>query len=161
MTETGAEFWTFSLAFYGRTGVSQACIALQDRQGRDVNLTLYLCWVGLSGRGRLVAGDLAREADTITPWRRAVIEPLRAARRALKAETGTDIAALYEQAKAVELAAERAGQQRLALIAPPPAPRHPEERAADAAANLLLYLDDAASRALASPILRAIEEPVP
>ena len=34
-------FWRFSLTYYGQPGVSDACIALQDGCGVDVNLLLY------------------------------------------------------------------------------------------------------------------------
>jgi uncharacterized protein (TIGR02444 family) len=43
-------FWCFSLAFYERPGVADALIALQDRDGFDVNLVLFALWLGISGR---------------------------------------------------------------------------------------------------------------
>jgi uncharacterized protein (TIGR02444 family) len=155
MTVAGDDFWTFTLAFYARPGVAAACIELQDRHGRDVNLVLYGCWVGLSGRGRLGAGDLARAATMNAPWRGAVIEPLRAARRAIR-EQAADAAAFYASAKAVELEAERLAQHRLAAFAPAPAGANIDVRRADAAANLTLYLDAPAARAAAAAIFSAI-----
>ena len=142
MADGGDAFWDFSLDFYGRPGVSAACLALQDRHGRDVNLVLYACWLGLSGRGRLDRGGLARAEAVAEPWRRSVIEPLRAARRALKAE-GESAATLYAAAKAVELEAEHLAQRRLAILAPARPGRPATARAGDAAASLNLYLGDA------------------
>lgn len=157
MTETTDPFWTFTLAFYGRPGVSPACIALQDRHGCDVNLVLYACWVGLSGRGRLAAADLDRAEATNTPWRNAVIEKLRAARRALREEDRRGpILELYEAAKAAELAAERIAQQRLQRLAPADPFRAAGERAGDAGANLALYLGDRNAEETAAPIFAAI-----
>ena len=157
MAETGEPLWNFTLAFYGRPGVSSACIALQDRHGRDVNIVLYACWVGLSGRGRLTPADLGRVEAASGPWRRAVIEKLRAARRALKEEDRTGaVVELYEAAKAVELAAERIAQEHLQALAPASKPRSVAQRAGDAAANLALYLD-AQAQATAAPIFAAIK----
>jgi uncharacterized protein (TIGR02444 family) len=157
MAETADPFWTFTLGFYGRPGVSPGCIALQDRHHCDVNLVLYACWVGLSGRGRLSAADLVTAEETNTPWRMSVIERLRAARRALKEEDRTGpVLELYEAAKAAELAAERIAQRRLEALAPPEAAPGGAARAADAAANLALYLDGKAAGDAAAPIFAAI-----
>jgi uncharacterized protein (TIGR02444 family) len=159
MTEDTDPFWTFSLGFYGRPGVSDACIALQDRHGSDVNLLLYACWIGLSGRGRLEALDLARAAAVNAPWRNAVIEKLRSARRALREEDRHGpILALYEAAKAAELAAERIAQHRLQALAPAAGEVDAATRAADAAANLSLCLEGAAAVAAAQPIFAAIAD---
>lgn len=156
MTDGGEPFWNFSLAFYGRPGVSAACLALQDGHGQDVNLLLYACWIGLSGRGRLTSGDLARAAEVSDPWRRGVIEPLRAARRALK-EAGPAAARLYAAAKAVELDGERVAQQRLAALALPTGTRPADVCIADGAANLALCLQNATERHLAAPIFAALD----
>ena len=42
-------FWRFSLELYARDGVPAACLALQDREGADVNLVLLALWLGESG----------------------------------------------------------------------------------------------------------------
>lgn len=152
----GEEFWKFSLDFYARPGVEAACLALQDEHGRDVNIMLYLCWLGLSARGRIDGHGLAGAEETMAPWRRAALEPLRAARRGLDPAERDGVAALYAAAKAIEFAAERIGQQQLAALAPPPAPRAADRCAADAAANLTLYLADAAVRQAAAPLFAAL-----
>ena len=159
MDETAEAFWTFSLAFYRRPGVSPACIALQDRHGCDVNLVLYACWVGLSGRGRLARADLARADAVNAPWRSGVIETLRAARRTIGEEDRRGaMLELYQAAKAVELAAERIAQRRLEALAPLEAAPDGAARAAAAAANLALYLDGKAAGAAAAPIFAAIAD---
>jgi uncharacterized protein (TIGR02444 family) len=150
MAEAG--FWEFSLDFYGRAGVAEACIALQDRRGCDVNMILYCCWIGLSGRGRLDRAALAAAEAAVAPWRRGVVEPLRAARRAIKAAGPAE---LYQDALAVELAAEKAAQAKLAALAPPPAAG--SDRLAAATANLLLYLGAAGEDT--RPILAALATP--
>ncbi len=155
-TSGAEEFWKFSLDFYARPGIEAACLALQDEHGRDVNIMLYLCWLGLSARGRIDRDGLARAEETMAPWRRAAIEPLRKARRDLNPAERDGVAALYEAAKAIELAAERMGQQQLAALAPPPAPRAADALAADAAANLTIYLRDSAARRAATPIFAAL-----
>jgi uncharacterized protein (TIGR02444 family) len=148
------EFWNFSLAFYGRPGVSPACLELQDRHGRDVNLVLYACWVGLSGRGRLTEADIALAAAKNNPWRQEVIEKLRAARRAIK-EQAAEAAQFYAAAKAIELEAERLAQQRLAVLAPARVTADAAVRSADATANLALYLEDEIARGAAAAIFAA------
>lgn len=101
-------FWRFSLQVYARPGVGAACIALQDRLGLDVNLVLACCW---SGPGAPIGAWLAAVSD----WQRDVVAPLRTVRRRL-ARLGED--ALKRQAQALELAAERGEQDRLAALMP-------------------------------------------
>ena len=43
-------FWRFSLRVYRAAGVQQACLALQEDCGADVNLLLLCGWQGLDGR---------------------------------------------------------------------------------------------------------------
>src|SRR5262249_61394116 len=40
----GSPFWRFSLQFYRQPKVADACIALQEEAGGDVNLLLFLLW---------------------------------------------------------------------------------------------------------------------
>ncbi len=40
----GSPFWRFSLRFYRQPKVADACIALQEEAGVDVNLLLFLLW---------------------------------------------------------------------------------------------------------------------
>jgi uncharacterized protein (TIGR02444 family) len=117
-------FWTFSLAVYGRPGVPQACLALQDAHGVDVNLLLLALWLGTRGR-HVEEADLRRLDEQIAPWRADVVVPLRQVRRVLKVPTQAMDAALAgrlrDKVKSVELEAERLQQEALfALVAAVP-----------------------------------------
>jgi uncharacterized protein (TIGR02444 family) len=112
----GSPFWRFSLQFYRLPGVAEACIALQEESGVDVNLLLFLLWHARAGRILAVA-DVERLEAEIAPWRGATVVPLRAIRRALKAppglvEPGT-AEAFRTRIKAVELEAERLQQEAM------------------------------------------------
>lgn len=144
MSEAPAEFWRFSLAIYTRPGVAPACLVLQDQHGRDVNLTLYCCWLGVSGRGRLTRDALVAADAAVASWRREVVERFRGARRAIKAAAVPDSDGIYAKAKAVELEAERLLQRKLAERAPAACDGvSVPQRLADALANLTLYVGDA------------------
>jgi uncharacterized protein (TIGR02444 family) len=133
--------WRFSLAFYARPGVPESLIALQDRDGLDVNLMLFALWVGFSGRGRITSDGIAAADQAISKIRAEVVEPLRALRRRLKHDPDADVQWLREGVKALELAGEKLIQTRLARIAGPFGDGiSPDARIADAHANLALYL---------------------
>jgi uncharacterized protein (TIGR02444 family) len=156
-TDAGADFWRFSQAFYALPGVASACLILQDRHGLDVNLALYCCWLGLSGRGRIDAARLSAADAAIASWRRDVIEVLRTARRALKAAAAVDAEAnaVRERVKAMELKAERVCQMRLAALAPFPAVDAVAQRVKDARVGLETYLGSA--RVDGAPLFEALE----
>jgi uncharacterized protein (TIGR02444 family) len=114
-------FWRFSLGFYRAPGVADACIALQDEAGVDVNVLLFLLWNATLKRQMSVAS--VRELDArIGAWREAAVIPLREIRRALKTPPGVVDAGAAEgfrtRVKAVELEAERLQQQTLHDFAP-------------------------------------------
>lgn len=79
-------FWDFSLSIYGRPGVADACLFLQDRYALDVNVMLFCVWVGLTGRGPLGAPEIDACVSRTSDWRKRVIEPLRQVRRACRDE---------------------------------------------------------------------------
>ena len=114
-TET-TPFWRFSLHFYRQPGVSDACIALQDDRGVDVNLLLFLFW--LADDGQLLSTDEVKKLDdAVRNWRNLTIVPIRDARRKLKG-TKTLVESAKQEAfrnkvKAVELEAERLQQEAL------------------------------------------------
>jgi len=144
MSDAAAEFWRFSIGLYGRPGVAPACLVLQDEHLRDVNLALYCCWLGVSGRGRITRAALDALDRETEPWRQRVVVTLRAARRAIKDAAAPGSESLYAKAKAVELEAERLLQTRLAAQAPAPdSSLSAAERLAAAAANLALYVGEA------------------
>jgi uncharacterized protein (TIGR02444 family) len=157
MSDAAADFWRFSLALYASPGVAPACIELQDRHGKDVNLALYCCWLGASGRGRLTQAALEGADRAVAPWRERVVERLREARRAVKAAALPGSEGLYAKAKAAELEAERLLQSSLAGLAAAPARRPTPERLADAVANLSLYLGDAPAEPLHAALQRMAE----
>jgi uncharacterized protein (TIGR02444 family) len=118
-TQTQAEatpFWQFSLSFYRQSGVSDACIALQDEYGIDVNLLLFLLWRADQGR-LLSAGEVRKLDDRVRGWRSDAVIPIRDIRRKLKsARTLIEPAqqeAFRTKLKAIELEAERLQQQAL------------------------------------------------
>ena len=149
MSDAAGEFWRFSLTVYGKPGVAPACLVLQDQHGRDVNLALFCCWLGVSGRGRLTRATLAAADGAVATWRHEVVENFRAARRAIKAIEMSGSESLYAKAKAVELEAERVLQARLAQLAPPVDPSLPAPERLDAAlANLTLYVGEAPAEPL-------------
>ncbi len=133
-------FWAFSLAVYARPGVAPACLRLQDRDGLDVNMALFAVWAG-GAEGELPMDGLARAMELSRIWRAEVVDPLRLARRALKApEVPVDAAgaaALRTRVKADELQAEKLQQFMLAPIAETAAA--PPGRGA-AEANLAAYI---------------------
>ena len=139
---TADPFWDFSLAVYARPGVEDACLALQERHGLDVNLLLFALFAGSEGR-RLTPTETARVAAGAAAWHEGVVRPLRRARRNAKAGLSPVDAALTDALRrrvaAAEIEAERVEQLLIAALAGPPAAVEADRRAA-AAANLARYL---------------------
>jgi uncharacterized protein (TIGR02444 family) len=145
MTETSTNdtpFWRFSLHFYRQAGVAEACIALQDECGVDVNLMLFLLWLAANER-QLSAENVKELDDAVRAWRELTIIPIREVRRKLKdaptlIEDGKQ-EALRTKIKAIELEAERLQQEAL-YARSRSAPLGSEARAAAAArTNLAAY----------------------
>jgi uncharacterized protein (TIGR02444 family) len=135
------DLWRFSQAFYHFPGVASALIALQDRAGLDVNLMLFALWLGVTGRSPLDHADLAAAERAVCDIRAEMIVPLRALRRRLKGIPDSDVQNLREGVKALELAAEKLAQDRLAgLAGPADAEISAEACLALAEANLAFYL---------------------
>ena len=113
---TDTPFWRFSLNFYRQAGVAEACIALQDDCGVDVNLMLFLLW--LAANGQQLSVENIKELDqAVHSWRDLTIIPIREIRRRLKAaptlvEAGKQ-EAFRTKVKAIELEAERLQQEAL------------------------------------------------
>ena len=133
-----ADFWNYSLGLYGRRGVAQTCIALQDGFGLDINLLLFCCWHGQANR-RLTEQDLRRAMAATETWQREVVQPLRAVRRRLKAGVApiapAESEALRRKVNDLELEGERIAQAALEVL---PAPAIGRRSAV--AENLALYL---------------------
>ncbi len=139
-------FWRFSLRTYRAPGVQDACLALQERCGADVNLLLFCAWTGCDGRA-LDERSLRSAVGRVGLWQSEVIAPLRLARRGLKRQAadamiGAQAAPLHKRVLALELELERVEQSLLAELESqwaPPAQRLPPWQAI--AANLAAYLE--------------------
>ena len=109
-------FWRFSVKFYAEPGVADACIALQDEAGVDVNVLFFLLWNATQERA-YSREDIAEIERRIGAWREMTVVPLRAVRRALKSPPpalAPDVAEAFRtRIKAVELEAERLQQEAL------------------------------------------------
>jgi len=108
--------WRFTLHFYRQAGVADACIALQDECGVDVNLLLFLLWLAAGGR-QLSVEDIKELDEAVRPWRELTIIPIREVRRGLKGvrtlvEAGKQ-EAFRTRIKAIELEAESLQQEAL------------------------------------------------
>jgi uncharacterized protein (TIGR02444 family) len=138
--QTGSPFWRFSLRFYRAPGVADACIALQDGCGVDVNVLLFVLW--LAGDGRQIGVTEARRIDmTAMPWRDGVVVPLRALRRRLKdgvLPVGRN-EVFRNRVKAIELEAERLEQEALFAIVPSLEAATASSAQAAARANVAAY----------------------
>jgi uncharacterized protein (TIGR02444 family) len=117
----GSPFWRFSLQFYRLPKVADACIAVQEDAGVDVNLLLFLLWHARQRR-RLSKAEVAALEAKIAPWRDATVIPLRSVRRALKSPPAlvepSTAEAFRNRIKAVELEAERLQQEAMYALAP-------------------------------------------
>jgi len=116
----GSPFWRFSLRLYRAPGVGDACIALQEEAGVDVNLLLFLLWQATERRA-LTTADVKALDSTIGGWRDTAVIPLRNVRRALKSAPGlvdpNTAEAFRTRIKAVELEAERLQQEAMYALA--------------------------------------------
>ena len=139
-------FWDFALDVYRKPGVSDACLRLQEGQHLDVNLLLFVCWIGASGGGAVTRQDIQKSMAAVGPWHEQVVKPLRGVRRIMKGGFSTAPADLSDQLRraiqAREIDAEHIEQlilaatiQRLADATVPVA-----ERLHHAGQNALVYL---------------------
>jgi len=152
--DSGEGFWRFSLSFYARPGVAPALIALQDRAGLDVNLILFALWRAVARGQTLDAAALAAAEQAVAPLRRAVVAELRGLRRRLRLDPDPDVQAMRRHIQALETAAERRVQYRLATAVP--AGEAGGDREAVAAANLAAYLGSEAGSGEAETLRRAV-----
>jgi uncharacterized protein (TIGR02444 family) len=161
-------FWNFSLEIYAAEGVSEACLDLQERRRCDVNVLLFCCWLGASGRPTLTADRLRSILKASNSWQEEVVRPLRAVRRLLKDRPWSEalpetVDATRRRVADAELAAEHAEQLKLASLHMPAADRDRplEKRLRAAIANLGVYAvclgvtPDARDRASVAALMRA------
>jgi uncharacterized protein (TIGR02444 family) len=152
----GQALWRFSLALYAKPGVAEALISLQDRTGRDINLMLFLLWIGATRARRLDPAELAAAEAAIGPLNAGVVHQLRRLRRQLRPTVDHDIQALRRRVLNAELAAERRVQHRLAAAAIGSRPQPGTTPLAAAESNLALYLGEQAGSSEADVLRKAI-----
>ena len=141
-------FWDFSVRVYGQPGVADACLALQNQHGLDVNLLLYCCWIGGS-RGAIRDSDLKSAFEFSATWSANVVRPLREVRSWMKTAghpsdciPRADSMEVRADVKATELAAERLQQIGLESLSEP-APEQPlpaDQQLEATVSNLTGYL---------------------
>lgn len=107
--------WEWVLEAYGRPGVADACLKLQDGFGQNTNLLLWAVWAETKDP------ELLQRAAAVTrAWEGVAVKPLREVRRALKPALAPvpDEAreGLREDVKAAELRAERVLLETLAEL---------------------------------------------
>jgi len=108
--------WEWTLEAYGRPGVADATLSLQDGHGQNTSLLLWAVWA--EGPD---AAALARAVEITRAWDATVLKPIRQVRRDLKPVfPGVDDGAregLRDDIKGAELRAERVLMEALAHLA--------------------------------------------
>ena len=108
------DFWQFACALYAKHGQQQTLLALQNQQGKNVNLCLFLLYLD-SLKLSINAEQLSALIASINEFDTQVLKPLRAARRYLKAnqESISDYAKIRQELLSAELKLEKQQQQIL------------------------------------------------
>jgi uncharacterized protein (TIGR02444 family) len=112
-----SDLWSFTLDFYARPGVEQACLNLQ---ANGANVCALLCGVWMDRRGVQFDPERARQIGQLAdPWHEQVVGPLRDIRTRWKADAIGDeeLKALRDRLKTLELDAERELLVRLQRLA--------------------------------------------
>lgn len=137
-----SEFWDFSLTVYNRPEISKLCLDLQNNFSADVNMLLFACWLGHTGRGTVTVSAWRAMILRLTKWREKVIKPLRGVRHMLMGEHLAPLS-MKEQVFKSEIDAEHIeqlilekewGNTRRSIISDAP------QRAKDMLENLAAYL---------------------
>jgi uncharacterized protein (TIGR02444 family) len=151
-TTQGSPFWRFSLRFYRQPGVADACIALQDECGVDVNVLFFFLWLA-TDRKRVPPPQARAVCEQALMWRDDVVAPLRAVRRKLKAGSTlvehSAVELFRTKIKAIELESERLEQEALFAMTPSVETVPAESIDAAARSNILAY-EEAVAVAFAS-----------
>src|SRR5690606_24869775 len=100
--------WDFALVLYGRPGVKDCLLRLQDEADMDVLLLLADRWLAQ----QQLNWPAAESLQSYLHWRDAMIVPLRALRR----RCGQQQQPLYGQLLQAELSAERQGLNLLYVV---------------------------------------------
>lgn len=121
--------WDWAVEAYGREGVSEACLQLQDYFEQNVCLLLWAAWCAQTGH-RPDEETIEAACDIARAWQDTTIAPLRAVRRTLKKPV-PDLEPDFREAvrnrvKAIELEAEKYLLAQLSdLVAAPSASPRP------------------------------------
>lgn len=140
-------FWDFSLEVYGKEGVPQACLVLQERHHIDVNILLFCCWLGASGRGAMTEAEAAKMVEAVDTWHETVVRELRAIRQRMKGGMPPAPIALSDPLRSriakTEVDCEHVEQLMLteAVDRPERAETAPDQRADDAITNIRSYFN--------------------
>jgi uncharacterized protein (TIGR02444 family) len=133
---TTEALWPYALDVYGRPGVEELLLRLQDDHGQCVPFLLWSLWMAAGGRP-LDARTAASCAELARAWQDTAVTPLRRLRRGLKARARKAQlqARIRTGVQALELEAERMLLQMLQESSPPPgdATNAPAEALAQAA----------------------------
>ncbi len=139
-------FWDFSRQTYDKSGVSTACLGLQNRLGIDVNVLLFCCFAAAEGHPPLGERAIGRAIKSIASWNLEIVQQLRAVRTSLKNPyedaPKAVVAALRDRTLTLELECEHVEQLILAAQLPeePNSSVVPSEQPGVAAANVIAYL---------------------
>ena len=153
-------FWRFSLMVYARPGVADALLRLQNGAGHNVNLVLYALWLGVCEGRRLDVASLAQARAAVEALDHEVVAPLRMLRRNLRDSADPAMRDMRRRILALELAAERHVQAKLASIPIGDASRDGDCQAI-VGVNLGVVLGADIASAEAEVILGAIEPSSP
>jgi uncharacterized protein (TIGR02444 family) len=102
--------WRFSLDVYAAPGVSSECLNLQNWNGLDINVLLFVAWIGAERGMTVTKADLEQIDAKVARWQDDIVSPIRSVRRRVK---NLQQPALYEEIKTLEINLERAEQRML------------------------------------------------
>lgn len=111
------DLWSFTLDFYSRPGVEQACLDLQSH-GANVCLLLFGIWLDQRS-AEFEAARVHASVELTWPWEAEVVRPLRELRTQWRTAASTDatLSGMREAIKKLELKAEQELLQRLEHLA--------------------------------------------
>jgi uncharacterized protein (TIGR02444 family) len=105
--------WRFSLNYYSKPGVADACLFLQDHYKVDVNVLLLLLWLAAAGKA-LSVDEVAEVDGQVKQWRDSVVAPLRTVRRSIQKSAAQSARMEFRASlKMLELHSERIEQDDL------------------------------------------------
>ena len=114
MLQCDNPFWRFSVAVYAGPGVAAECLVLQTALGIDVNVLLFVAWIGAAKGVILDDQSIETIEARVCDWNESVVRGLRTVRQNMKLlpemaskpsdNLRKDIAALELRAEQIEQA---------------------------------------------------------